>query len=61
MNNNVETTTYLDGNDIIYSDWIKKPIHTGSVYIKPTINKRSFKDTIYVYIYYFCCCGFLDR
>jgi hypothetical protein len=43
------------------SDWIKNPINTGSVYIKPTINERSWQDTAYVYFYYFCCCAWLPE
>ncbi len=35
------------------TDWIKEPIHTGSIYVKPTEDKNNCK--CFAYIYFFCC------
>ena len=42
------------------SEWIKNPQHLGSVYIKPTINKRSCSEICYIYFHYFFCCKYVD-
>jgi hypothetical protein len=42
------------------AEWIKNPISLGSIYVKPTENKQSFSDKIYSYLYYFCCCRYID-
>lgn len=39
------------------SEWIKQPIHTGSIYIKPTIEKESCSSKCFGYFYYFFCCS----
>lgn len=39
------------------SDWIKQPIHTGSVYIKKTEEKENYCIKCFSYMYYFICCG----
>lgn len=39
------------------SDWIKQPIHTGSIYVKPTEDKNNSK--CFSYFYYFFCCGYI--
>ena len=41
------------------SEWIKQPIHTGSVYIKPTIEKEYWPSKCFGYFYYFICCGYI--
>lgn len=44
----------------VLSDWEKDPKHLGSVYIKPTENKRTFGETCYVYFHFFCCCKYVE-
>jgi len=41
------------------SDWIKQPIHTGSVYIKPSKEKESCYSKCYAYLWYIFCCGYI--
>jgi len=43
------------------TEWIKNPQHLGSVYIKPSVNKRSCYDTCYIYFHYFFCCKYVDN
>lgn len=43
------------------TEWIKNPQHLGSVYIKPSVNKRTCYDTCYIYFYYFFCCKYVDN
>lgn len=38
------------------TDWIRQPIHTGSVYIKPAEEKEYFCSKVFSYFYYFFCC-----
>lgn len=40
------------------SDWIKQPIHTGSIYIKPTEEKQSCCNKCFTYFYYIFCCSY---
>lgn len=39
------------------SKWIKEPIHTGSVYIKPTREEDNYCIKCFSYLYYFLSCG----
>lgn len=41
----------------LQAEWIKDPINVGSIYIKPTQEQRTYKECIYQYFYWFCCCG----
>lgn len=41
------------------SDWIKQPIYTGSVYIKPTKEETNCSKKCFSYLYYFFCCGYI--
>ena len=51
------------------SDWIKaegdsrawhlQPIHTGSIYIKPTEDKQSCCSKCFSYFYYIFCCIYI--
>ena len=43
------------------SDWIKQPIHTGSIYIKPTEERKSICSKCFSYFYYFFCCGYIKQ
>ena len=54
----IRSITYPD-----LSEWIKDPIHTGSIYIKPTEEKQSCCNKAgqalgkcFSYFYYFFCC-----
>lgn len=42
------------------TDWIKQPIHCGSVYIKPTKNKRTCSEVLYIYLHYIFCCKYIE-
>lgn len=41
------------------TDWIKEPIHTGSIYIKPTKEKTKYCTKCFAYFWYFFCCGYI--
>jgi hypothetical protein len=41
------------------SDWIKQPIHTGSIYIKPTEERKSICNKCFSYFYYIFCCIYI--
>ena len=41
------------------SDWIKQPIHTGSVYIKRTKERISICSKCCSYLHYFFCCIYI--
>lgn len=41
-------------------EWETNPIYTGSIYVKPTENKLTSIDKLYSYLYYFCCCRYID-
>ena len=43
------------------SDWIKQPIHTGSIYIKPTEERKSICSKCFSYFYYIFCCSAFCR
>lgn len=38
------------------SNWIKQPIHTGSIYIKPTQDKQGCCTKCFSYLHFFFCC-----
>lgn len=38
------------------AEWLKDPIHVGSIYIKPTEDRRTCSEYIYQQLWYFCCC-----
>ena len=39
------------------AEWLKNPINVGSVYIKPTDERRTCSKYIYQYFCWYCCCG----
>ena len=39
------------------AEWLKNPINVGSIYIKPTEDKRTYSQCIFQYCWWYWCCG----
>ncbi len=44
--------------DTSYIEWLQNPISVGSIYIKPTEEKKTCCDHITRYFYWYLCCGY---
>lgn len=38
------------------AEWLKNPINVGSIYIKPTEERRTYSQCIFQYCWWYLCC-----
>jgi hypothetical protein len=45
----------IDIEVLNYGEWLKNPISVGSIYVKPTEERKTYGERIYQYFWWICC------